>query len=66
MDGYNPVLDGETVHNDDILDGGPSSRGVRYIYIDEQSVYDRNIALIQENIAARKAREAGAVVSLSM
>lgn len=55
---YDPILDGETVHNDDIIDGGPSPRGVRYISIDKQKVYDRNIALIQGNIAARKKFEA--------
>lgn len=57
---YNPILDGDFVHNDDItssemgiLNGFP----VRYITVDRQAIADRNTRGIHKSIASRKARE---------
>jgi hypothetical protein len=60
---YNPLLDGDQYHNDEVTVIGPATiRGqvidrINLVTIDTEAAARRNIGYIRENIAARKARE---------
>lgn len=60
---YNPLLDGDYYHNDDVKVIGPATiRGqvldaVNLVEVDYESAARRNIGYIRENIAGRKKRE---------
>jgi hypothetical protein len=60
---YNPLIDSDYYHNDDIKVIGPvKNRGqeidrINLVTVDTESAARRNIGYIRENIAARKARE---------
>ena len=60
---YNPLIDSDYYHNDDIKVVGPAKiRGqeidrINLVTVDTESAARRNIGYIRENIAARKARE---------
>ena len=62
---FNPILDTSYFHSDDITIVGPAKiRGqvidaVNLVSIDLEAAAQRNIGYIRENIAARKARDAG-------
>lgn len=59
MPEYNPVIDGDYYHNDDIVREPGLFRGleVTVVTVDYEAVAKRNIGYIQENIAARRKRE---------
>ena len=60
---YNPLLDGDYFHNDDVKVLGPATiRGqeldrIKLVTFDKDKVVARNIGYIRESIALRKARE---------
>lgn len=60
---YNPLLDSDYYHNDDITIIGPAKiRGqeidrINLVRVDTESAAARNIGYIRESIAARKKRE---------
>lgn len=64
---FNPIIDGDFVHNDDRHDAGRALNAVRFITIDYDAVAARNVELIRANIARRKKREAkGAIVAATL
>jgi hypothetical protein len=60
---YNPLIDGDQYHSDEVRVIGPATiRGqiidaVNLVSIDYEAVAKRNLGYIRENIARRKARE---------
>jgi len=54
MPAYNPILDSDQYHVDEILDGGPALEAVRFIYIDREAAANRNLRYIRENVAREK------------
>lgn len=55
---YNPLLDGDIYHNDDITVVGQLLNAVNLIEIDYEKAGERNLADIRRNIANSKARQA--------
>jgi hypothetical protein len=53
---YNPILDGDVYHNDDIKVVGQLLDAVNLVTIDYDRAAERNIADIRRNIATRKER----------
>lgn len=63
---YNPVLDSDFVHVDDIINsesGYLNGFPVRYITIDRQAVAARNVGEIHRSITLRREREERARVA---
>jgi hypothetical protein len=62
---YNPLIDGDQFHSDEITVIGPASiRGqvldaVNFVTVDYEAAARRNLGYIRANIARSKAREAG-------
>lgn len=54
---YNPMLDGDFYHNNDLTDNGQALNAVRFITVDYEAAARRNLGYIRENITARLKRE---------
>jgi hypothetical protein len=56
---YNPLLDGDQYHNDEVTVIGPVQviDRINLVTIDTEAAARRNLGYIRENIERRKARE---------
>jgi hypothetical protein len=54
---YNDSLDGDCYHSDDLRDAGRALEAVRFVTVDKQAVYERNITETRRRIAENR-REA--------
>lgn len=54
---YNPILDGDVYHNDDVKPVGEALIRVNQVEIDYESAASRNLRDIRANIARSRKRE---------